>query len=219
MALAWPRSSWTWRRWTSKRSAKSRWRWARPPRGGLSSSFTTRQYLNALCALKFIMEKEYTAAERDAAAVGGQQKPHTIAQAIVQLEHCRDLAHESDRAAVAGAAGAGGAPCAARVVRVSPADTAPPRAAPAPATATAAAAAAAAALQARIAAAIEEEHIAAAKAAAKRTELVALHRELQLNAAQAASAAALPMPRRTLSTLPASGKRPREDHACLNELI
>jgi hypothetical protein len=37
----------------------------------------TPAYLSALCALKFILEKEYTAAERDAATVGGQEKPHT----------------------------------------------------------------------------------------------------------------------------------------------
>jgi hypothetical protein len=69
----------------------------------------------------------------------------------------------------------------------------------------------AAALQARIAAAIREEHVAAAKAAAARKELVALHRELHLNAAQAASAAARPLPRRAHGALPASRERPTED--------
>ena len=64
----------------------------------------TPAYLNALCALKFVLEKEYTSGERDAAAVGGQQKPHTIAQAIVQLEHCRDVAQMRSEAA-AGAQG------------------------------------------------------------------------------------------------------------------
>lgn len=167
-----------------------------------------QEYLNALYALKFILEKEYTAAERDAAAVGGQQKPHTIAQAIVQLEHCRDVAHAGSEAAAASA----GAPRVA-AARVSPAlqlNAAPPRPAPPPAPASAAAAAAAA-LQARIAAAVQEEHIAAARAAAARKELVALHRELQLNAVQAASGAALPLHRRAHSAQPAVLQRPQED--------
>ena len=171
----------------------------------------TQAYVNALYALKFILEKEYTAAERDAATVGGQQKPHTIAQAIVQLEHCRDVAHAGSQAAAAGAAGAGDVPRSPpRAPPASLLNAAPPRPAPPPAPA-ASAAAVAAALQARIAAAIREEHVAAAKAAAARKELVALHRELHLNAAQAASAAARPLPRRAHGALPASRERPTED--------
>ena len=152
----------------------------------------TPAYLNALCALKFIIEKEYTSAERDAAAVGGQQKPHTIAQAIVQLEQCRDAAQQRS-----GSAGGGAAPLIA-VPEVPPRAraAAPQRAADPPPPAPAnAAAAAAAVLQKRIAAAQREEQVAAATATAKRKELVALRRDLEASAAQAASAMAMPLER------------------------
>jgi len=157
----------------------------------------TPAYLNALCALKFVLEKEYTSGERDAAAVGGQQKPHTIAQAIVQLEHCRDVAQMRSEAAAGAqgsnteapatllAAGAAPLPASAVVTAASPAPTP-----------ISTAAVAASVLQARIAAAIREEQVAAAKAATKRKELTALRSELSMFATQAAGSNAQPLGRR-----------------------
>jgi len=146
---------------------------------------------------KFVLEKEYTSGERDAAAVGGQQKPHTIAQAIVQLEHCRDVAQMRSEAAAGAqgsnteapatllAAGAAPLPASAVVTAASPAPTP-----------ISTAAVAASVLQARIAAAIREEQVAAAKAATKRKELTALRSELSMFATQAAGSNAQPLGRR-----------------------
>ena len=168
----------------------------------------TPAYLNALCALKFILEKEYTFAERDAAAVGGQQKPHTIAQAIVQLEQCRDVADA--RAEVAAAAAASAVPLAPPSVLPSAVPLPAPAvvAAPPVPTPTSNAAVAASVVQARLAAAIREEHVAAAMAAAAHLKVTAALRERDLFAAQAASAAATPLKRRAPSALPAAAKRP-----------
>ena len=167
----------------------------------------TPAYLNALCALKFILEKEYTTAERDAAAVGGQQKPHTIAQAIVQLEHCRDVADA--RADAAAAAAAVPAPLLPAPLAADPLQApAAIAAAPPAATPTSIAAVGANVLQARLAAAIREEHIAAANAVAARVEVAAALRERNLFAAQAASAAANALKRRARGALPAAAKRP-----------
>ncbi len=167
----------------------------------------TPAYLNALCALKFILEKEYTTAERDVAAVGGQQKPHTIAQAIVQLEHCRDVADA--RADAAAAAAAVPAPLLPAPLAADPLPApAAIAAAPPAATPTSIAAVGANVLQARLAAAIREEHIAAANAVAARVEVAAALRERNLFAAQAASAAANAIKRRARGALPAAAKRP-----------
>jgi hypothetical protein len=170
----------------------------------------TPAYLNALCALKFVLEKEYTYAERDAAGVGGQQKPHTIAQAIVQLEHCRDVADERAAAAATAAAAAvlQPPPPASPAAAAPPPPPAAPAAAPPAPTPTSTAAVAASVLQARLAAAVREEHIAAAKAAAARLEVAAARRERDLFSAQAASAAASPLKRRAPSALPVAAKRP-----------
>lgn len=158
--------------------------------------------------MKFVLEKEYTDAERDAAGVGGQQKPHTIAQAIVQLEHCRDVAHARGEASAAPtAAGVVDAPA---TSAAAPAAAAPAVASPPAPTLATAAAAGAAVLQARLAAAIREEQTHAAAAASRRREVTTLRDELQHFAMQAATDAAMPLQRRAPAALPAGAKRPRE---------
>ena len=166
---------------------------------------STRWALEALfCALRRWTGRRFSTlrciwarAERAAAAVGGQQKPHTIAQAIVQLEHCRDVAQMRSEAAAGAqgsnteapatllAAGAAPLPASAVVTAASPAPTP-----------ISTAAVAASVLQARIAAAIREEQVAAAKAATKRKELTALRSELSMFATQAAGSNAQPLGRR-----------------------
>ena len=80
--------------------------------GGLitdSSRFggkSTEEYTNALFVLRHLLTHGYTAAERTAAAVGGQLTPHTLAAAIVQVEARRRLAATSASAAAAAAAAA-----------------------------------------------------------------------------------------------------------------
>jgi hypothetical protein len=70
---------------------------------------STEAYIDAVFVLKHLLTHGYTAAERTAAAVGGQTTPHTIAAAIVQLEARRRRAATSASAAAVAAAGAAAA--------------------------------------------------------------------------------------------------------------
>ena len=98
------------------------------------------EWHNAKTLLKGVMDKEYTAVEREEAGVGGQCTPHTIAEAILLLEHRRELA-----------VAAGAPPAAVQAA-------APPAAPPAPQPSPAASAAAALASRAQLLReALEEE--------------------------------------------------------------
>lgn len=67
------------------------------------------EYTGAVFVLKHLMTHGYTDAERKAAAVGAQQTPHTLAAAIVQLEHRRKIAATAASAAATAAATAAAA--------------------------------------------------------------------------------------------------------------
>ena len=67
---------------------------------------STEAYIDAVFVLKHLLTHGYTAAERTAAAVGGQTTPHTLAAAIVQLEARRRRAATTSACATAAAAAA-----------------------------------------------------------------------------------------------------------------
>jgi len=130
----------------------------------------------AVLLLKGMLNKEYSAAERAAAGVGGEQCPHTLAQAIVLLEHRRELeaASAPGPAQPAAAAGAAQSP------------PPPPQVPPQP---VAAAAAAFAARRQALRDALEEERDTAARLARCREKVRKEQQALQNTAMQAAAGA------------------------------
>ena len=62
------------------------------------------EYVGAVFVLKHLLTHGYTAAEREAAGVGAQTTPHTLAAAIVQLEARRKLAAAAAPASTSAAA-------------------------------------------------------------------------------------------------------------------
>jgi hypothetical protein len=68
------------------------------------------EWHDAKALLKRVMDKEYSAVEREAAGVGGQSTPHTIADANLLLEHRRELAVAAGAPAAAVAVAAPPAP-------------------------------------------------------------------------------------------------------------
>ena len=135
-------------------------------------------------------------------AVGGQQKPHTVAQAIVQLEYRRDLAARSDEPAVAVQAGGPAVP----PQRFAAAPPPPPQ--PPPPPPAAAAKTALVEVQRRVALAMREEQIATAAVVKARTAAVALRQQAADLNAQADAVYAMPLGSRTQRPA-AAGRRRR----------
>lgn len=130
------------------------------------------EWHNAKTLLKGVMDKEYTAVEREEAGVGGQCTPHTIAEAILLLEHRRELA-----------VAAGAPPAAVQAA-------APPAAPPAPQPSPAASAVAALASRAQLLReALEEEQDTTTALANCRRRIRKLQEAVQTQGAQASAAA------------------------------